>query len=74
MKICTYDNPATMSRECWQDGKLLCAYKMQLFFAKGDIPSRLFFFGANIGPWVAGQMTGDGRAMSQNAQNRYHNE
>ena len=26
MSVCTYDNPATMRRECWENGKLVCAY------------------------------------------------
>ena len=27
MAVCTYDNPSTMARECWQDGLLFCHYK-----------------------------------------------
>ena len=27
MAVCTYDNPSTMARECWQDVRLLCHYK-----------------------------------------------
>jgi hypothetical protein len=62
--VCTYDNPATMSRECWQDGKLICAYKMELFFLKvWPIPADKFFFGANIGDWKTGQMVGNPHAM-----------
>lgn len=66
MAVCTYDNPATMARECWQDGKLICHYEFQLLqpFAKDPIPEKLFFFGANIGAWKPGQMVGDTSAMS----------
>lgn len=69
MSVCTYDNPATMARECWQDGELLCHYGFQLLppFAKDPIPAEHFFFGANIGPWKLGQIVGDADAMISNA-------
>lgn len=64
MSSCTFDNPATMARECWQDGKLICHYKAILFFIDPfPIPSEYFFFGANIGPWKEGQIVGDKTAM-----------
>ena len=64
MPVCTYDNPDTMSRECWSDGKLLCAYSAELFFLKEWplLPSE-FFFGANIGDWKTGQLIGDDAAL-----------
>ncbi len=65
MSTCTYDNPSTMSRECWQDGKVLCSYKAELFFMKTfPVPAELFFFGANIGDWEAGQIIGDKEAIA----------
>jgi len=69
MATLTYDNPATMYRECWQDGKLLCSYSVALMNLKGQWPPppRSFFFGANIGDWKTGQMVGDSAAMSSNA-------
>lgn len=63
MMVCTFDNPATMRRECWQDGRLLCSYAFELFALRRPIPRHLFFFGANIGDWKAGQMVGDAGAM-----------
>ena len=66
---CTYDNPATMARECWRDGKLLCKYNAELFFLPVfPVPPVKFFFGANIGKWVTGQMVGDAGAMTYNVQ------
>lgn len=63
--VCTYDNPATMARECWQDGKLICHYKAELFFIEPfPVPARFLFFGANIGEWKTGQLVGDKEAMS----------
>lgn len=65
--VCTYDNPATMMRECWQDGRLLYAYSFKIllpFARRQEIPARLFFFGANIGPWKAGQHVGDMEAIA----------
>lgn len=70
MKTLTYDNPASMQRECWQDGRLLCAYAAELFppFAKKQtIPGRLLFFGANVGEWKTGQALGDMAAMRKAA-------
>lgn len=64
MSVCTYDNPATMRRECWQDGKLLCSYCAMLYaLKKFPVPAELYFFGANIGDWKEGQLVGDKSAM-----------
>ena len=74
MAVCTYDNPATMRRECWQDGKLIRAYSVQLLLrALGPnesqpIPGKYLFFGANIGDWREGQFVGDEAAMTPNEQ------
>ena len=67
VRTCTYDNPATMARECWQDGRLLCHYSFNILppFAKEPIPAKHFFFGANIGPWKPGQMVGDADAITE---------
>ncbi len=65
VRVCTFDNPATMARECWQDGKLLVHYSAEILppFARYPIPARSFFFGANIGPWQTGRLVGDVEAM-----------
>ena len=65
MKVCTYDNPASMARECWANGKLVCHYQMHILpdFTDKPIPAYRFFFGANIGPWKAGQLVGDSTAI-----------
>ena len=63
MASCTYDNPDTFSRECWQDGRLLCSYSAKILQSKGFEGSAQFFFGANIGPWRTGQMIGDRDAV-----------
>ena len=65
MAVCTYDNPATARRECWQDEKLLCSYSAKLLqpFALERIPGEYYFFDANIGPWRTGQLAGDATAM-----------
>lgn len=65
IKVCTYDNPATWARECWQNGVLIRAYSASLYFLKEwPIPGDLYFFGANVGDWKAGQLFGDPEAMS----------
>ena len=72
MPICTYDNPSTMARECWQDGRLLCRYKAQLLppFAKDAIPAEYFFMGANIGEWKTGRIVGDSSAIDAAVMSR----
>jgi hypothetical protein len=62
-KVCTYDNPATMARECWSDGVLRYSYSVTLLESSKPISSKHFFFGANIGPWKTGQLVGDSEAM-----------
>lgn len=64
-RVCTYDNPSTMARECWQDGEIICHYSYTLLppFATEPIPAEYFFFGANIGPWKVGQLVGDSPAI-----------
>jgi hypothetical protein len=65
LAVCTYDNPVSMVRECWQDGVLLCHYSQKVLapLAKEPIPPEHFFFGANIGPWKKGQLVGDVAAL-----------
>lgn len=60
MSVCTYDNPNTIARECWENGKIICSYSMYLLASKTKIK---FFFGANTGPWKTGQIIGDSDAM-----------
>lgn len=64
-KVATYDNPSTQCRECWCNGSLIASYKMPLLVAQGcwPPPAKLFFFGANIGPWKEGQIVGDAAAI-----------
>ena len=69
MMVCTYDNPSTMARECWQNGRLVCKYDAALLLRKlapwetRPVPAEHFFFGANIGDWDTGQLVGDASAM-----------
>lgn len=67
MSACTFDNPDTMRRECWQDGKLVAFYSATLMLSKGHWPppSHKFFFGANVGPWTPGQIFGDRSAIGE---------
>lgn len=68
MSVCVYDNPATMCRECWQDGRLIYSYSYHILppFAKVSIPANYFFFGANVGAWEDGRLVGDVGAMIKN--------
>lgn len=62
-RVCTYDNPVTMRRECWQDGQIVRSYAMEVFCLRQRIPGRFLFFGANFGEWTTGQIVGDPWAM-----------
>ncbi len=65
MATCVYDNPAKMSRECWQNGKLICWYSADILLRKERIPAEHFFFGAaDAGDWETGQIYGDAVAMA----------
>lgn len=63
MSVCIYDNPKTMARECWRNGKLIHAYQFELLLYKSPIPPNQFFFGANIGEWKPGRIVGDVKAV-----------
>lgn len=64
-KTCVYDNPATMAREYYEDGKLLCAYTANLLLAK-----EMQQIGATdvlgAGDWKPGQKIGDPAALPAN--------
>lgn len=61
--VCTYDNPVTMYRECWESGVLIYSYSATMLCTKRRINRNFLFFGANIGPWKSGQLVGDPKAM-----------
>lgn len=65
MAVCTFDNPATYRRECWQNEELLYAYSATILpdVARVPIPREFFFFGANVGPWSPGKIWGDRAAI-----------
>lgn len=62
-KVCTYDNPGTQRRECWQNGRLLCFYSAEVLLSKQPPRGNSLFFGANVGDWNPGQLVGDASAM-----------
>lgn len=63
MKVCVYDNPATMCREGWKDGKLLAHITRDLMETKGFIGHPTIPFYLNQGPWQEGRIIGDKDAM-----------
>lgn len=65
IKTCTYDNPVTYRRECYQNGKLVYSYAANCLppYTK-TVPGELFFFGANVDDWMPGQLMGDATALS----------
>jgi hypothetical protein len=64
MKICVFDNPETMRRECWQNGIMQASYNWIEFEATGKLPpSKIMHLGVDIGKWKKGQFSGDKQAM-----------
>lgn len=53
MAFCVYDNPFTMARENWQNGRVLVSVSSTLIDQKGS----------NRYPWEDGHVDGDVRAM-----------
>ena len=64
-KTCVYDNPATMAREYYEDGNLICAYTADLLQTK-----EMQQIGATdvlgAGEWKPGQKIGDTAALPAN--------
>jgi len=62
--ICCYDNPATMSRECWSGGVLICSVNARLLCDADFKGGSWFDFRLNVGPWQMGKLWyGDLKAM-----------
>ena len=53
-RVCVYDNPETMRREAWRDGKLVCFATADLLLSKGFKGDDKFDFRLNCGPWKKG--------------------
>ena len=65
MSVCVYDNPASMCREAWQDGKVIAHVSMDMLFSKDYKGHRRLFFGlACKADWCTGKIVwGDANAM-----------
>lgn len=66
--ILVYDNPATETRDCWQNGKLQASYPSYLFAYKDwPVPPRLTHMGLRLLPpeWSPGQYIGNFEAMGE---------
>ena len=61
-RACIYDNPDTMAREAWRDGKLLGHTTSALLLTKGFRGGSWWPFYFNIGDWEPGQIIGDATA------------
>lgn len=66
MSVCVYDNPASMTREGWQDGKLLMSVSANVLETKGYRESGKIPWILNIGEWKPGQISGDIEAIDEN--------
>lgn len=64
MSVAVYDNPATMAREAWQDGKRLCHVTAAQLMTKDFRGHPRMFFGLNVGQWETGRVIGDRDAIS----------
>lgn len=65
IKVCVYDNPRTMCREAWQDGKVVAHISAGLLMLDGFQGDRRMFFGLNAGEhFVTGCVYGDPEAIA----------
>jgi hypothetical protein len=62
MKVCVYDNPDTMARECWRDGEIILQYSSSFLLQR--VQPKINFI-ANIGDWKVGQMIGTKEAIKK---------
>lgn len=67
MAVCTFDNPATMHREAYADGKLVASISAAQMLTKGFNGHRNMFFGLNVGrEFIEGNVVGDESAILSN--------
>ena len=66
MKVCIYDNPATMAREAWQDGGMIGHTQAKLLLSAEFHGYSTWPFIFNVGPWEQGMVYGDETAMLSN--------
>lgn len=65
MAVAVYDNPATMRREAWQDGRLIADISLELMSIKGFNGHPSMFFPLNCGKWKHGEIRGDAEAIAK---------
>jgi hypothetical protein len=64
MTVCVFDNPTTMLREAWQDGKVIAHISERLMYTKGFNGYKTMFFGLNVGrDFIPCKVYGDNLAM-----------
>lgn len=65
VKLCTFDNPATMTREHWVNGEYRMHIQASLLLSKDFKGGDWFPMQLNTGPWEPGKLIGDRAAMSE---------
>ncbi len=65
--ILVYDNPATMCRECWQDGAMQASISVEVFALPPSQQPKHIHMGMNLlgAKFKRGQYSGDMRAMKK---------
>jgi len=64
-KICTYDNPKTMMRECYRNGNLEWDMCAEIFFISWSPPIVNALSGFELGYWKEGEIVGDPEALPE---------
>ena len=59
----TFDNPATMAREAWVNGRMIAHITADALIQKGFRGGPWFPFYLNIGEWREGMILGDPGAI-----------
>lgn len=62
-RCAVYDNPASLRRESWENGKVIAFITATLLMEKGFNGHPRMFFAFNCGPWTPGKIWGDEKAI-----------
>lgn len=66
MITAVFDNPATMCREAWKDGRLVAFISARLMFDRDFFGDSTMHMALNCGKWEEGKVRGDVEAIAEN--------
>lgn len=63
IRVCILDNPYTMRREAYRNGREIGSLSLTLMLTRGFRGYRFMPFYFNVGPWRDGAVYGDATAL-----------